>query len=627
MKRLSVHVLFGVFGVCEITNANYSTNCPDRSQWRINAKEKCNNTEEYHCLYNQVDEEYIELCRPAKEFVKGRKVVYAGTNFDVPRCAASTFMPVNVISNMGHECVLQKSICSEEGQLLYENRSTAQDSVCICNFLNGYANVNDNLSNLCYCNPSEEDCSCYKKPFPDDNPLISAGDKCILKNETVDGIQRKIPIIRCDTLYNSTTNLPFIKEIITEDLSVQDRILQILTDSRNMVLVFICLIIFCLVVMIIGLIFVYRQKQKFGAVELEKEPDKVNETLCINIKRQQTNTTECNTEKRYLEVEGIIRIKVESAQLRCHLHGENLKSDDCKKEPRILDMCFIKKRKQLYLLYIDADNIENSIVTRQIRGDKSPQDSCRNISLVKHPNRLAKLGDDVIALIYKDDFNILTFKFIFDEMKLEDGPSYNLNKKQKSIIGEKGIQGIAGISEKLFILSNRSELFQFKIHEGNVEMTNLSIKDPFDTARRLSVTTGTDTRVFIADENDKKIVCIDSEGVIKGTRKSHDRALQNVRSIASTDDKLFAATSEGVCVFNHTKGKFENTDKNEKDPYRYSPILVEYLKHVSHARSLCLEVFENEIYLGLSFVIDRKDHIIVFSVDKSNISNFNSISK
>ncbi|XP_071161030.1 uncharacterized protein [Mytilus edulis] len=176
MKRLSVYVLIGLFGLYEITTAICRVECPDRSQWRIKAKDKCGKTVEYHCLYNQTEGKYIELCRPAKEFVKGRKVVYAGKNLDAPLCSATTFMPFNFVSNMGHRCLIQKSLCNEEGQLPYRaKQSTSQDSVCICDFLNGYEYVDTNLSSSCNCDPSEEDCSCYKKPNPDDNKLLSAG--------------------------------------------------------------------------------------------------------------------------------------------------------------------------------------------------------------------------------------------------------------------------------------------------------------------------------------------------------------------------------------------------------------------------------------------------------------------
>lgn len=59
-------------------------------------------------------------------------------------------------------CVFLKSTCIEEGQILHSHGTTKTDITCRCDYTRGYAYVKM-PNNTCYCNPSYEDCSCYKK--------------------------------------------------------------------------------------------------------------------------------------------------------------------------------------------------------------------------------------------------------------------------------------------------------------------------------------------------------------------------------------------------------------------------------------------------------------------------------
>jgi hypothetical protein len=65
----------------------------------------------------------------------------------------------------------QKSQCSEEGQIAYSNGSARVDRTCTCDYRAGYAFLREPVEK-CFCSPSKEDCSCYKKTCTDQSLLI-----------------------------------------------------------------------------------------------------------------------------------------------------------------------------------------------------------------------------------------------------------------------------------------------------------------------------------------------------------------------------------------------------------------------------------------------------------------------
>lgn len=58
------------------------------------------------------------------------------------------------------DCIYAKSICNEEGQVAYKGNSTREDRTCQCDYTKNYTFIKT-PKNICYCNPSEEDCTCY----------------------------------------------------------------------------------------------------------------------------------------------------------------------------------------------------------------------------------------------------------------------------------------------------------------------------------------------------------------------------------------------------------------------------------------------------------------------------------
>lgn len=71
------------------------------------------------------------------------------------------------------DCIFAKSICSEEGQLIYEDDSTKDDRACRCDHKKNYSFTKAPRNN-CFCLPTEEDCSCNIKSCPV-NQTLSAG--------------------------------------------------------------------------------------------------------------------------------------------------------------------------------------------------------------------------------------------------------------------------------------------------------------------------------------------------------------------------------------------------------------------------------------------------------------------
>ncbi|CAC5419020.1 unnamed protein product [Mytilus coruscus] len=273
------------------------------------------------------------------------------------------------------------------------------------------------------------------------------------------------------------------------------------------------------------------------------------------------------------------------------------------KKPRILDMCFVKLHNETHLVYIDADN--KSIVVRGI----SKETELRKEKLAHEPNRLAKINNTTVGVIYKKELHIL----IFDVCKMESMFTYSIT--QGSIVECEGsIQGILALSPTELILSDKIHLYRCYLSQqsGIAEVFDFasSLKDKFDTARRLTQVTvsgsGCQNVIFVADENDKKLTSIGQTENLIDDHIGQNRGLQNVRAIGATEQRVYAATSAGISVFCHDKGYFNKIDDED---YR---MIVEYKKHVEHTRGLCIHLDKDFIYIGLSCVIKQDDVVLVF---------------
>lgn len=278
-------------------------------------------------------------------------------------------------------------------------------------------------------------------------------------------------------------------------------------------------------------------------------------------------------------------------------------------QPRILDMCFVKLNKKLYLVYIDADNMR--IVKRDISNDCIEPVVCQ---LKLEPNRLAKINNSTIGVIYKKKFDIL----IYNVATMEKITTYSI--AQGDIMeSTNGIQGILALSKTDFILSDKIHLHRYKVKKGKTDTVVNKFAtsvDKFDTARRLTHVTVSQHKcqdvIFIADENDKKLTSIGkTTGEYIDDHKGFKRGLQNVRAIGATENRVYAATSAGIAVFPHNEGvfaKFVNQGNDTKD-FR---MLLDYKYHVEHTRGLCIHLNKGYIYMGLSCVIKQNDVIFLF---------------
>lgn len=76
------------------------------------------------------------------------------------------------------DCIYAKSMCNEEGHIVYNDNSAKDDRTCRCNHKKNFSFIKT-PRNLCYCIPTEEDCSCNIKPV---NYTLSADYDCVQKD-------------------------------------------------------------------------------------------------------------------------------------------------------------------------------------------------------------------------------------------------------------------------------------------------------------------------------------------------------------------------------------------------------------------------------------------------------------
>ena len=313
------------------------------------------------------------------------------------------------------------------------------------------------------------------------------------------------------------------------------------------------------------------------------------------------------------------------------------------KDPRILDMCFIGRNTELHLIIIDADNMKVKFLS--ILGNECIDGytfSNRN----ERPNRLSKINEDSFALIYENNLDIAIFDIIDKDLKLTG--TVKVDSRVHCI------KGLVAFSDKHFLLTNGSDCFSFM---NDVDMKMFTDKSPaMSLARRLTKSNRDD--IFIADENDRRLIWLDENGNTLCEQDKWNRNLHNVRGIASGNNRIYAAVNNAVVVFNYesksrsspsqsssrghdtlsssssptvghdtssssqsscvghdtsspTKCSSVGCDTNysiEKEAIR----LIKFQRPIDHNRAICLD--SSEKYLALSQVINGKDTIRVFKL-------------
>ncbi|CAC5400773.1 unnamed protein product [Mytilus coruscus] len=163
---------------------SYNLKCPSQSHCKLWAQVKCNSTLKYFCLFNNVEEQYVEGCNGPDWDRKGSRRIFA-RHFSRLECIQQRFQPIIFWTNESmSDCIYAKSICSEEGQIVYKYDSTKDDTTCRCDYKNNFSFIKT-PRNFCFCIPTEEDCSCFIKSCPV-NQTLSAGRLFALNPITID---------------------------------------------------------------------------------------------------------------------------------------------------------------------------------------------------------------------------------------------------------------------------------------------------------------------------------------------------------------------------------------------------------------------------------------------------------
>ncbi|CAG2236637.1 TTN [Mytilus edulis] len=165
--------------------AGFPLKCPEPAQWRLRANGHCVNPSTYFCLRNDIINGYSENCTRSDFQQAGRKSVLRG-GIDAVVCSKERYQPsgYTLYTNASTNCILLKSFCHEEGQVVYDNGNRTTDATCRCDYRRGFAFL-IKPNNPCFCRPSQADCSCFLKICPNRShtlsPVTTAGEKYDVK--------------------------------------------------------------------------------------------------------------------------------------------------------------------------------------------------------------------------------------------------------------------------------------------------------------------------------------------------------------------------------------------------------------------------------------------------------------
>ncbi|XP_071164678.1 uncharacterized protein [Mytilus edulis] len=159
--------------------------CPPPALNTSYATKKCSSDpRSYHCLWDGLKDEFIDICVPPEYYTPGSYVVFQKA-LNAKRCPVSKYQPFAYWTNTENRCIYQKSNCTAEGQHLLSNSgTTTTDSTCRCDYRKGYSYLM-RPEDPCNCKPNEEDCSCYLK-FCNDDQALSPDYNCeVIKSDVI----------------------------------------------------------------------------------------------------------------------------------------------------------------------------------------------------------------------------------------------------------------------------------------------------------------------------------------------------------------------------------------------------------------------------------------------------------
>ncbi|XP_071143958.1 uncharacterized protein [Mytilus edulis] len=137
----------------------YELKCPAPGHWRLRAR-KFYCGQSYVCLLRSPENSYRETCDGLDYSSTGSKLIFE-PYFNKAGCSFERYQPFPFSTDGNNKCVYKKSFCNEQGQIVYREGSTINDTTCRCDSSQGYIFVTTPKHN-CYCLPLEEDCSCHK---------------------------------------------------------------------------------------------------------------------------------------------------------------------------------------------------------------------------------------------------------------------------------------------------------------------------------------------------------------------------------------------------------------------------------------------------------------------------------
>ncbi|CAC5422983.1 ADCK [Mytilus coruscus] len=141
-----------------IALALFLNSCPDKVMWDLRAQDMCGDKDKYMCLYDTNARKFRELCKDKPDFHRPAETYnilledhVIATNTNHINGGQMEAVTVSILSQ-----------CATKGLVPFNNGTITRDRKCRCDYTNYYTFLNSSR-NRCYCDPTEEDCSCYRK--------------------------------------------------------------------------------------------------------------------------------------------------------------------------------------------------------------------------------------------------------------------------------------------------------------------------------------------------------------------------------------------------------------------------------------------------------------------------------
>ncbi|XP_052073566.1 uncharacterized protein LOC127711525 [Mytilus californianus] len=183
MSKRMIFVAYVLYLHCCIIYAYYDAVCPSEQLWHLRANSICSSVRKYTCLLDYVHNIYKEDCSGPKTEPPGDKTVVNSGNFDTKPCSNDRFQPFSFATYQGNDCIFKKIACNDEGQIVNSNGTSRSNRECRCDYTKSFSFLSTNRKNRCSCDPTMEDCSCFRKTCGN-GEILSPDYKCINKGDS-----------------------------------------------------------------------------------------------------------------------------------------------------------------------------------------------------------------------------------------------------------------------------------------------------------------------------------------------------------------------------------------------------------------------------------------------------------